>query len=218
MAQKDCLRWQHSCYTKSPSEVTKTMTVFDDTLHTHPRPDYGRPGASVEVAGPDHHIRLWGPLHRAWASRFSAGLSRRGLDIQRGFVREAVVGWAAEFLVAGDPQGIDLVAMATDEQPDDGRQPLQLTHFNLDGCPDLGCALYLEVRGHDTAGFLARMLGLLARHGLFPREMSVSRCDGLVYDRFFLRTESGEVPTDEARETLAQALGACVVRTEVSAA
>ncbi len=193
------------------------MTVLDDSLHTHPRPDYARPGASIEAAGQGHHsIRLWGPLPRVWASRFTAGLSRRGLDIQRGFVREAVAGWAAEFLVSAsdhgsDPHTLDFVALATHEPPDAGHEPVQLTHFNLDGCPDLGCALYLEVRGHDQPGFLGKMLGLLGRHGLSPREMSVSRCDGLVYDRFFLRTENGQIPTDEIRESLDRTLAAHVV-------
>ena len=195
------------------------MTVLDDSLQTHPRPDYARPGASIEAAGQDHHsIRLWGPLPRVWASRFAAGLTRRGLNIQRGFVREAVAGWAAEFLVSakgngGDPHSLDFVELATHEPPDDGSEPIQLTHFNLNGCPDLGCALYLEVRGHDQPGFLGRILGLLERHGLSPREMSVSRCDGLVYDRFFLRTEHGQIPTDEAREALAATLSAHLVRT-----
>jgi UTP:GlnB (protein PII) uridylyltransferase len=192
------------------------MTVFDSSLPTHPRPDYGRPGASVEASGHQHSIRLWGPLPRVWTSRFAAGLSRRGLDIQRGFVRESVAGWAAEFLVsraheATDPCSLDFVQMATHEPPDEGQQPVELTHFNLDGCPDLGCALYLEVRGQDSPGFLGRMLGLLERHGLSPREMSVSRVDGLVYDRFFLRTQTGQVPSDETREMLAAELSARVV-------
>lgn len=193
------------------------MTVLDSALATYPRPDYGEAGASFVAAGHQHSIRLWGPLPRVWTSRFAAGLSRRGLDIQRGFVRESVAGWAAEFLVSHsdpstDPQSLDFVALATHEPPDEGHDPIELTHFNLDGCPDLGCALYLEVRGHDTPGFLGRMLGLLERHGLTPREMSVSRVDGLVYDRFFLRTETGQVPTDATREALAEALSARVVR------
>ena len=41
--------------------------------------------------------------------------------------------------------------------PEEGA-PLVLTQFALDGAPDLGSVLYLEVRGQDHLGYLGSVL------------------------------------------------------------
>ena len=47
--------------------------------------------------------------------------------------------------------------------------PVELTHFALDGSPDQGAALFLEVRGTDRIGFLGSLLRSLSELELSPR-------------------------------------------------
>ena len=92
--------------------------------------------------------------------------------------------------------------------------PVALTQFALDGSPDLGSVLYLEVRGRDRLGFLGSLLRTLARLALSPREMMISTREGEALDRFFLQTVGGQVPPDEARRALARTLEAAPVGVE----
>jgi len=43
---------------------------------------------------------------------------------------------------------------------------------------------YLAVRGPDRIGFLGSLVRSLASHSLVPREMTISTCSGVAYDRF----------------------------------
>src|SRR5437868_3237181 len=77
--------------------------------------------------------------------------------------------------------------------------PIVRSHDALDGGPDVGPGLYLEVRGPDRLGFLGSLLRSLARLALSPREMLITTREGEAFDRFFLKTLSGAVPSDEVR-------------------
>ena len=167
-------------------------------------------------------VRLWGHLGPLWADAFSLGVSNAHISILRGFARQDAAGrWIAEFLLAPgegapDPASLDFLGMALGEQaPADGN-PVALTHYALDGSPDVGAALYLEVRGPDRLGFLGSLLRSLARLGLSPREMLVSTRDGEAFDRFFLKTVSGQVPRDDAQRALAKMLDYALVRNRPS--
>jgi hypothetical protein len=153
-------------------------------------------------------VRLWGHLGPLWAGSLSLGLSNASINILRGFARQDGSGrWTAEFLLAPGPgapdlRTLDFLALAFGSQaPDDGG-PVVLSHYALDGGPDLGSALYLELRGPDRLGFLASLLRLLARLGLSPRQMYISTRDDEAYDRFLLKTVSGGVPGEEVRRAL----------------
>src|SRR6185503_1372857 len=151
-----------------------------------------------------------------WADAFALGLSGVRISILRGFARQDGTGrWIADFVLAPDvgapdPASLDFLALAfgAPSSGDDG--PIELTQYALDGGPDVGPALYLEVRGPDRIGFLGTLLRALARLGLSPREMLVTTRDGEAFDRFFLKTISGAVPSEEVRRALEDRLDAAV--------
>jgi hypothetical protein len=159
-------------------------------------------------------LRLWGNLGPLWADALSLGLSQARVSILRGYARsDPSSRWIADFLIApeeggADPASLDYLALAQDADPDRDVPPVALTHYALDGSPDLGSVLYLEVRGRDRLGFLGSLLHTLARLALSPREMMISTRDGEAFDRFFLQTVGGQVPPDEARRALARTLDA----------
>jgi hypothetical protein len=176
------------------------------------------PGFSLTRNTRVHYsVRLWGHLGPLWADSFSLGLSQARVNILRGYARSDATGrWIADFLVAPeegatDPGSIDFVALAQAAHSPEEGAPLVLTQFALDGAPDLGSVLYLEVRGQDHLGFLGSVLHTLARLALSPRELIVSTRDGQAFDRFYLQTVSGQVPPDEARRALARTLEATLV-------
>lgn len=161
-------------------------------------------------------VRLWGYLGPLWADAFSLGVSNARINIQRGFARQDRAGrWMADFLLepgpyAPDVASLDFLAFAFGAHAAGDGAPVVLSHFALDGGPDLGPALYLEVRGADRMGFLGSLLRSLARLGLSPWEMRIMTREHEVFDRFLLKTVSGGVPSDEMRRALEAQLEAAV--------
>jgi hypothetical protein len=161
-------------------------------------------------------VRLWGYLGPLWADAFSLGLSNARINVVQGFARQDGIGrWIAEFLLAPLPgaaesDGLDFLSLAFGTQtPDDGA-PVVLSEYSLDGGPEHGPALYLELRGPDRLGFLGSLLRSLARLGLSPRAMRISTRDGEALDSFLLQTVTGGVPTEEMRRQLEAQLEAAV--------
>jgi hypothetical protein len=159
-----------------------------------------------------YSVRLWGPLHPLWADRFTRGLSNMGISILNGFARQesSSASWGAEFLVtpmpgAADPDSIDYMSL-TLEPPPPHAPPLVLDAFAVDGSPERGGLLYLEVRGPDRVGFLGSLLQTLSRLELVPREMWVATRDGEACDRFLLSAADGSLPGDDKRQALEEAL------------
>jgi hypothetical protein len=162
-------------------------------------------------------VRLWGALGPFWADAFSLGLSDAGISILRGFARQDGSGrWIADFVLAPDvsspaPSSLDFLALAArPPAARDGGLP-RLSHYALDGGPDVGPSLYLEVRGPDRLGFLGGLLHALAGLELSPREMLISTRDGQAFDRFFLKTLSGRLPSEEVRRALEARLDPAVL-------
>jgi len=191
------------------------MAALETATHLLPFATSDVPGYALTRNTHTHwSVRLWGHLGPLWADAFSLGLTHAHLNILRGYARQDASGrWIADFLVAtgegaGDPAGIDYLALAFGSHARDDAAPVVLSHYALDGSPDLGSSLYLEVRGPDRIGFLGSLLRALARLGLSPREMMISTRDGEAYDRFFLQTVGGQVPPDEARRALGAMLEA----------
>ena len=67
------------------------------------------------------------------------------------------------------------------------------------------------MRGPDRLGFLGSLLHELAGLDLSPREMLISTRDGEAFDRFFLKTTSGAVPSQEVRRQLEARLDLAVL-------
>lgn len=169
-------------------------------------------------------IRLWGSLGPFWADSFSLALSHARIGISRGFARQDGAGrWIADFLLspaadAPDPSSLDFLSLASGAAASSDGGSIVLSHYALDGSPDIGPALYLEVRGPDRLGFLGSLLRALARFELSPREMLITTRDGEVFDRFFLKTLSGGIPADRVRCALEERLDAAVRASRLGAA
>jgi hypothetical protein len=201
------------------------MTALGDPLVLLPLSSTDTPGFRVfKNTGALYSVRLWGPLGPLWTGNFTMGLSRLGFDIRRGFARQDRSGpWVAEFLItptagATEPGSIDYLGLAADPHPLSEAEPdihgsaVELNHYALDGSPDQGSTLYLEVRGPDRVGFLGNLLRSLAQVLLFPKEMTIETHAGEVFDRFSLQAVGGRVPSDAARQALAKALDTLVRR------
>ena len=119
-------------------------------------------------------VRLWGHLGPLWADGFSMGLSEARISILRGYARQDATGrWIADFLIAPeegalDPAGHRLPGPRLRRSLARRCRPVVLTHFALDGSPDLGSVLYLEVRGPDRIGFLGSLLRVAGAPGPRP--------------------------------------------------
>jgi len=190
------------------------MRALYDSLVLFPASEADGPGFRVfPKTSRLYSVRLWGPLHPLWADRFTRGLSNAGISILNGFARQESSGaWGAEFLVtpmpgASDPETIDYVSL-TREPPPPHAPPLVLDAFAVDGSPERGGLLYLEVRGPDRVGFLGSLLQALTELELVPREMWVATRDGEACDRFLLASCDGRLPSDDKRQALEEALDA----------
>jgi hypothetical protein len=188
------------------------MRALYDSLVSFPDSEPGTPGYRVFAKTRSlYSVRLWGPLHPLWADRFTRGLSNMGVSILNGFARQESSGpWGAEFLVmpmpgASDPESVDYLSL-TQEPPPPHAPPLVLDGFAVDGSPERGGLLYLEVRGPDRVGFLGSLLRTLSGLDLVPREMWVATRDGEACDRFLLSSSDGSLPTDDKRRALEEAL------------
>ena len=187
-------------------------TVLEDSLVRFPASG-DAPGFHVaRQSAALHSVRLWGRLDPSWAGNLSLGLSLSGFNILGGFARRNRADrWAAEFIIApGDsappPASVDFLAMSRVAHPEGHPGPVELTHFALDGSPDHGAALFLEVRGPDRIGFLGSLLRSLADLELSPQEMTLITRHDEISDRFLLRSLKSEVPTDEVRRALSRML------------
>ena len=158
-----------------------------------------------------HSVRLWGPLHPLWADRFTRGIANAGVSILSGIGRLRPTGfWSADFLVqrqpgGADPESIDYLSL-TREPPPPYAPPLTLDAFDVDGSPDHGGFLHLEVRGPDRVGFLGSLLRTLVELDLVPHEMWIATRYDEARDRFLLATTDGRSPDDAHRQALESAL------------
>lgn len=195
------------------------MRPLYDSFVLFPLANEGAPGFRVlPNTRALYSVRLWGPLDPLWADHFSLGVSDLGLSILNGFARQDAVGaWGAEFLItptagAADPATVDYLALTRAEPVVRQVPPLVLDDYALDGSPERGAALYLEVRGPDRLGFLGSLLRTLAQLDLVPKEMTIGTRDGEAFDRFLVKTAGGQVPSDRARQVLAATLDRTVRR------
>jgi hypothetical protein len=187
-------------------------TVLEDSLVRFPASG-DAPGFHVaRQSATLHSVRLWGRLDSSWAGNLSLGLALSGFNILGGFARRNRADrWVAEFIIApGDsappPSSVDFLAMSRVAHPEAHPGPVELTHFALDGSPDQGAALFLEVRGPDRIGFLGSLLRSLSELELSPQEMTLITRHDEISDRFHLRSLRSEVPTDAVRRTLGRML------------
>jgi hypothetical protein len=195
------------------------MRPLFDSLVLLPQKDAREAGFSVVPNTRSlYSVRLWGPLELPWADRLAVGLSALGLSILNGFARQDGAGrWGAEFLITPiadgpDPVTIDYLALTRTDIAAPAGGPIVLHDYALDGSPEQGAVLYLAVRGSDRVGFLGALIRSLASLGLVPREMTISTCNGVAFDRFLLQTAGGRLPSDALRQKVATLLEGMVAR------
>jgi len=197
------------------------LTLFEIERQLTERRLLGRAGQlpSAEVVpAPDGIVaRLAGRFPVGWAGALANGLTARNIGIARGFAsRQAEGRWTAEFrlrpALGASYEGLDIVALAATIATEHTPLPLALDTFYIDGSPDSGGALLLEVRGPDRLGFLAGLLDRLAFVSLFPEEMTIETCGGTAVDSFLLRGTAGAVPTAETQRVLSEILSDLLVR------
>lgn len=194
------------------------MTVLDHRTELLPFASDEAPGCALTHLTRAHwSIRVWGRLGPFWADAFALGLANARISIERGFARQDGGGrWIADFLLAPgpdapEPSSLDFLALAFGATAADDGGPILLSHYSLDGSPDVGPALYLELRGPDRLGFLGSLLRSFARLELSPREMHITTSDSEAFDSFYLKTLSGAVPSEAARRALAARLETALI-------
>jgi hypothetical protein len=138
-------------------------------------------------------------------------MAEAGLSILRGFAERMAEGrWVADLELgpATSPalETLDYLALATRRPPDHAPTPIVLDRFYIDGSPDAGGSLFLEVHGRDRVGFLASLLERLASVSLFPEEMTIETRSRQVLDTFLLRGPAGQSPPATAESALAEVL------------
>jgi hypothetical protein len=157
-------------------------------------------------------LRLEGAFADGWCGRLSVGLSRASLSVVRGFARRIDGGdWVSEFHLLSqdglsDPRTLDPLALANAEAPPGPPVAITLDSYYVDGSPESGPYVFLEVRGPDRVGFLGSLLERLRDIWLFPDQMSVETWAGQARDTFYLRpARPGARPRSEeaARELAA---------------
>lgn len=188
-------------------------TLLEDSLVRFPASG-DAPGFHVaRQSATLHSVRLWGRLDPSWAGNVSLGLALSGFNILGGFARRNRSDrWVAEFIIAPSesappPASVDFLALSRVAHPEAHPGPVELSHFALDGSPDQGATLFLEVRGPDRIGFLGSLLRSLSDLDLSPQEMTLITRNQEVSDRFLLRSLRSEVPTDAVRRSLQRMLG-----------
>ena len=159
-------------------------------------------------------VLLRGELPDAWCRRLSLGLSRAGISIVRGFARRVGDGgWVAELHVVAaddgqDPAGLDHLALALALVAPGPPPPIAIDSYHVDGSPESGAHVFLEVRGRDRVGFLGSLLERLAALALFPDQMSIETWEGQALDAFYLRPErpGGRLRSEDAARELSEML------------
>jgi hypothetical protein len=143
--------------------------------------------------GGTYSLRLEGTFPDGWCGRLSVGLSQARLSVVRGFARRVDGGgWVSEFHLLSqdglaDPRALDPLAFASAPATPGPPVPITLDSYYVDGSPESGPYVFLEVRGPDRVGFLGSLLERLRLAWFFPEQMSVETWAGQARDTFYLR-------------------------------
>jgi len=189
--------------------------VRDRLIHSRFFDVAGPHGAGSSVTswtGGLQAVKLSGELPPGWCGNLTAGLLHRKVSIVRGFARRIVDRrWIAELQVQSPEGGsglsdTDCLALAWAAPEPQPPVEIALDSYYVDGSPEAGPFLFLEVNGYDRIGFLASLLERLARQSLLPEQISLETWEGLALDCFHLKTAAGGPPPPETARALSQML------------
>jgi hypothetical protein len=153
-----------------------------------------------------HGLKIRGQFPPRWLANLTGALAARGITIQRGSASKLTPSlWEATLEIApaggGElPAGLDYPALAhTTAAYDPAAVPLHLDSYTLEQRED---ALFVEVKGPDSVGFLKTLLKIFAFFSLFPAEVHIDTPGGRVHDRFWLKGVGGIAPSESSRHGL----------------
>ncbi|HOP41458.1 MAG TPA: hypothetical protein PLI53_10495 [Geobacteraceae bacterium] len=174
------------------------------------------PGFEIVPTGSGTYVlKLWGKLHPGCIGSLSSGLSRNKINIIRGQAVKSISHWdilleIAKSGFATDPNKLDLLALAKEEDNDDVPQDsFSISRFTLEPPEKHNDALYLEVKAPDQLGFLGRILNRLAFLLLFPEKIMIDTVNNRIYDKFWIRGLGGNPPSATAQAALRKKLEEC---------
>lgn len=156
-----------------------------------------------------HELKLWGKFPPRWLANLTGALSAQQISVQCGYANKlSPTVWQGTFElvpVAGQrlTGNLDYYQLAQGNTSTPAPSTISLDQFVAEKRND---AIFVEVRGADSVGFLMSMLKLFTFHSLYPAEVSIDTPNGHVLDRFWLKGLGGSTPTEEIFSGLRQEL------------
>lgn len=147
-----------------------------------------------------HELKLWGKFPPRWLANLTAALSSRQISVQCGYANKlSPTVWQGTFELipaAGQtlPPHLDYSQLAQHDELTPPPARIVLDKVLVEKRDD---AIFVEVRGADSVGFLMSMLKLFTFYSLYPAEVSIDTPQGRVLDRFWLKGLGGSTPTEE---------------------
>lgn len=160
----------------------------------------GKQWVETRLPSGRHELKLWGKFPPRWLANLTAALSARQINVQCGSANKlSPTVWQGTFELipaAGQtlPAHLDYYQLA---QHDDLAPPPAVIILDKVLVEKRADAIFVEVRGADSVGFLMSMLKLFTFYSLYPAEVSIDTPQGRVLDRFWLKGLGGSTPTDE---------------------
>jgi hypothetical protein len=148
-------------------------------------------GYRCEREGTGHRLELWGRLPAAWAGNLGLHLSAARIRVISGDALQSREGtWAAGLLIeADDPRASlhhDFLMMCRHAPRLVPVLPLPLVSIRVQPSLESPGSAYALVRGRDTIGLLAHLLGHFARFEMRPRRFVLQTRGDEVEDWFWL--------------------------------
>lgn len=158
----------------------------------------------VPLPGGKSELKLWGKFPPRWLANLSSGLAAKGITIHKGYANKlSPTIWQGTFelsrLDAHQPGQLDYVALAQQGEKSAIATAIQLEHVAVKPGDD---ALFVEIKGDDSVGFLMTLLKTFAFCSLYPAEVSIDTPHGRVHDRFWLKGLGGSAPSTALGEGL----------------
>lgn len=158
----------------------------------------------VPLPGGKTELKLWGKFPPRWLANLTSGLAAKGITIHKGYANKlSPTIWQGTFelsrLAGGQSGEIDYVALAQQGGKSVEAAAIRLDHISINPNED---ALFVEIKGDDSVGFLMTLLKTFAFCSLYPAEVSIDTPHGRVHDRFWLKGLGGSAPSIELGEGL----------------
>lgn len=143
-------------------------------------------------------LKLRGKFPPRWLANLTSGLARQGISVQRGNASKlSPLVWQGTFEICAAGRTLptlDFLALAYQQEGGTVAEPVRLDNSTIRAEGD---ALFVEVQGEDSVGFLMTLLKTFAFFSLYPAEVRIDTPAGRVHDRFWLKGLGGSAPTAE---------------------